>query len=222
MLAARQALPSLRVDDVLRARARAGRADVAAGVLRGAALGALLDAVPFRDRDCFADELLGLEEPAPDQPDLPRGSVPYLPCGVDEILAAVREAPIGPHDELVDLGSGLGRVLMLAHLLSGARCHGVEIQEPLVRAARVRCAALSLSAITFTRGDAADIALDGSVFFLYAPFGGETLARVVRRLEDVARRRPVVVCAVGLELTGVPWLTPRKSSMASLALYDSA
>src|SRR5262249_53521494 len=154
--------------------------------LRGAALLDLLRAVPLLDRDAWVDELLGIEPPPSDIPDLPRGSVPYLPCGVDEIVAMVREAPVGPQDELVDLGAGLGRVVLLVHLLSGARARGVEIQAPLVDLARARCAELALAAVSFVHGDAADCELDGSIFFLYAPFGGDVLARVVRRLEGVA------------------------------------
>lgn len=178
-----------------------------------------LDAIPPGDRDRWVDERLGFGE-LPDDVALPPGSVPYLPSGVEEILAMVREAPLGPADELVDLGSGLGRVVILAHLLSGARALGVEIQEPLVQSARMRARELGLEAVSFVHANAADLALDGSVFYLYSPFNGETLARVTRRLEAVARRRPIVVCAVGLEFRE-PWLSARKSSTALLTLYDS-
>jgi len=197
------------------------RAEIASGVLRGAALLELLRSIPIVDRDVWVDELLGIEEPPPDIPDLPRGAVPYLPSGVEEILAMVLEAPVRPADELVDLGSGLGRVAILAHLLSGARASGVEIQEPLVRSARARCAELALTAVSFVHGNAAEVPLDGSIFFLYAPFNGELLARVLRRLEEIARRRPIVLCAVGLEFPDVPWLLPRKTSSVLLTLYDS-
>jgi len=209
------------VDDSLRHRARTARAELGSGALRGAALLELLLSVPFLDRDAWTDELLGIEHPPPDIPDLPRGAVPYLPCGVEEILAMVREAPLRPGDELVDLGSGLGRVVILAHLLSGARARGVEIQEPLVQSARTRCAELDIDGISFVHANAADAELDGSVFFLYAPFNGEMLRRVLRSLEAVARRRPIVICAVALELRDVPWLLPRKSSCVSLMLYES-
>lgn len=208
------------MDDSLRLRARTARAEIESGALRGAALLELLLSIPPSDRDVWVDELLGFEEPPPDVPDLPRGSVPYLPSGVEEILAMVREVPVGPDDELVDLGAGLGRVVILAHLLSGARACGVEIQEPLVRRARARAAALALPAVSFVHADAAEAELDGSIFYLYAPFNGEVLARVLRRLEDVARRRPIVVCAASLELDA-PWLLPRRSSSVSLTLYDS-
>jgi hypothetical protein len=136
-------------------------------------------------------------------------------------MAMVLEAPLQPHDELVDLGSGLGRVVILAHLLSGARACGVEIQEPLVRTARSRCNALALGAVSFVHANAADVELDGSIFYLYAPCNGEMLTRVVHRLGEVARRRPIVVCAVGIELSGEPWLRPRKTSCALLTVYES-
>jgi len=209
------------VNDSLRLLARAARVEIETGTLRGAALLDRLLSVPFGERDVWTDELLGLEEPAPDVPDLPRGSVPYLPCGVDEILAFVRDVPLRPDDELADLGSGLGRVAILAHLLSGARARGIEIQEHLVRSARSVCAALALDRVSFVHGDAAEAALDGSVFFLYAPFNGPLLSAVLRRLEDVARRRGVVVGTVGIELHGLDWLCRRESSHVSLALYDS-
>jgi SAM-dependent methyltransferase len=210
------------VDDSLRLRARTARAAVESGALRGAALVELLLSIPFCDRDVFTDELLGIDPPPPDVPDLPRGSVPYLPSGVEEILAMVREVPVRSGDEIVDLGSGLGRVLILAHLLSGARGRGVEIQEHLVRRASARCAALALDDVSFVHANAVEADIDGSIFFLYAPFNGEMLARVLSRLEDIARRRRIVVCAVGLEFRGVSWLVARSTSSVSLTLYDSS
>jgi len=204
-----------------RAGPSAARAGIESGALRGRALFELLRDVPSRDRDGWLDELLGFEDPPPDLATLPRGAVPYLPSGVDEILAMVIEASIQPDDELVDLGSGLGRVVILAHLLSGARACGVEIQEPLVRLATARCAALGLPLVSFVHANAADVELDGSVFFLYAPCNGAMLAGVLRRIETVARRRPIVVCAVDLEFHGVPWLRARPTARVSLAVYDS-
>ena len=204
-----------------RLRARTARAAIQRGALRGAPLLELLLSVPFLDRDAWTDELLGIEPPPPDIPDLPRGSVPYLPSGVEEIVAMVQEVPLRPDDELVDLGSGLGRALILAHLLSGARARGIEIQEHLVRSARDRCAELALDGVSFVRANAAESELDGSVFFLYAPCNGRMLAEVLHRLEGVAQKRPIVVCTVGLEFRGVHWLLPRTTASVSLTLYES-
>jgi len=208
------------VTEAIRLRAVKARVAIEAGALRGRSLLEQIDAVPFRDRDAWIDELLGFDDPPADVA-LPRGSVPYLPCGVDEIVAMVCEVPVGADDVLVDLGAGVGRVLILAHLLTGARAVGIEIQEHLVVEARARCEALGIRGVTFEHANAAEIDLEGTVFFLYAPFNGEMLTAVLRRIEAVARRRPIVVAAVGVELDGVPWLHARETSCISLMIYET-
>src|SRR5262245_24997115 len=140
-------------------------------MLRGPALLDAIAAVPADGRETWIDALLGIDE-LPADAALPRGAVPYLPCGVDDIVAFVRELPLREEDVLVDLGSGLGRVAILAHLLTGARAHGIEIQDHLVASARRRARALGLDRVSFDRADVREAALDGSVFFLYAPFNG--------------------------------------------------
>jgi SAM-dependent methyltransferase len=200
-------------------RARAARCLILDGSLRGTALASELAAVPWADRDAWVDAVLAIAEPPPDVA-LPRGGVPYLPCGVAEILAAVADVPIGPEDEVVDLGAGLGRVLLLGHLLTGARGHGIEIQDALVAAARASAEALGLgAAVTFECGDAREVSLRGSVFFLYAPFNGEMLAAVVERLAALATRVPFSVCAVDVELPEARWAVRRPSSNARVAIY---
>ena len=208
------------MNDALLRHAHAARAALLAGNLRGAALLERLLAVPPADRDAWTDELLGLGEPPLDTP-LPRGAVPYLPAGVNEILQLVREAPLHRTDTLVDLGAGLGRVVILAHLLSGARALGIEIQAPLVERARACCAELALSDVAFLHANAAEAELEGSIFFLYAPFTGELLQRTLRRLQALARRHPIVLCTVDLELANEPWLRLREAASLSLRLYDS-
>lgn len=169
-----------------------------------------LAAVPFAARDAWVDARLGIEPPPPDA-GLPAGAVPYLPCGVDEVVAALREARVGPGDVFVDIGSGLGRAVFLAHLLTGAKAHGIEVQGHLVESSRRAARRLGLD-VGFTHANAADVELEGTCFFLYAPCNGELLARVTKRLEAVAP--PFTVCAVNVELPG--W---RPSSAGSITLY---
>jgi precorrin-6B methylase 2 len=208
------------VDESLLLRAQQVRSAIASGAMHGDAFMKELVSVPRRDRDVWVDALLGLELPPPEDPNLPRGSVFYLPCGVEEILAMVIDAPLREGDRFVDLGAGLGRVVILAHLLTGARAHGVEIQAALTHAANALRDALNLSRVTFEHENAANVALDGSHFFLYAPFNGEMLLAVLRRIEEVARRKRIVVCTVALELD-VKWLKRRTGKNVSLAIYDS-
>src|SRR5581483_11028445 len=77
------------------------------------------------------------------------------------------------------LGSG---ALSCSFTCSPERARGIEIQEPLVRIARERASALKLD-VTFEHANVLDADLDGTVFFLYAPFNGDTLERVMGRLE---------------------------------------
>jgi hypothetical protein len=200
----------------------AARADIQSGALRGGALMDRLLSIPVFERDAWLDAVLGYGELPDDEPTLPRGAVPYLPCGVAEILTMVREIPLRAEDVLVDLGSGLGRVVILAHLLTDARGLGIEIQDALVQRAETCRAALGLPDVSFVRADATEVELDGSVFFLYSPFNGEMLTRVVARIEAVARRRPVGICAVDLELPDVSWLSRRATSSSSVTLYDGS
>jgi SAM-dependent methyltransferase len=207
------------LDDLLRRRAREAHARIRTGELRGEALRALLLDVPRLERDAFADVVLGLDGAPADDVALPRGAVPYLPCSVDAISTFVRDVPLRADTTLVDLGSGLGRVVLLAHLLTGSSAHGIEIQPHLVAAARAAASALGLRAVTFVHANAAEVDLDGDVFFLYAPFNGAMLADVLRRIEAASKRRAIVVVTVDLVLD-VPWLTRRPSSDVSLSIHD--
>src|SRR4051794_126911 len=125
-------------------------------------------AVEPAERDAWVDRLLGIAAPPPDSA-LPAGARPYPPCGVDGSLAVLRDVQIGASDVFVDLGAGLGRVVMLVHLLSGSRTHGIEIQPHLVDQARACARSLGID-VSFELGDVVESELDASVFFLYAPF----------------------------------------------------
>jgi precorrin-6B methylase 2 len=197
-------------------------------VLRGDELLRALDAAPFADRDAWVDRALGFTPPADDMASLPQGTVPYVPCPVDAIVRAVREAPLGPHDVLVDLGSGAGRVAILAHLLTGARAIGVELQAHLAEEARAHAARLELPHVSFVHGDASDAALahaqlaHGTVFFIYSSFAPAPLARVLAWLQQLATTKKITLCAVDFDVHEQSWLRARPSSSPALVLYDSA
>jgi predicted RNA methylase len=178
--------------------------------------------VPPTDRDRWVDAVLGLGEIPDDEPELPQGCVPYLPCPVEVLLRAVDETPIGASDVFVDVGSGLGRAAMVVHLLTGAGAIGIEVQPALAGASRELAARLNLSRVSCFGGDAAALAIPtGSVFFLYCPFGGERLAKVLADLEAVARTRTIRVCAVDLPLPPCRWLTLQGQPLGSLAIHRS-
>ena len=180
--------------------------------------------VPPSERDAWLDLVLGLHELPDDGPDLPRGCVPYFPCSVDALLRMVEQARVRPSDVLVDIGSGLGRAAAFVHLLTGAGVIGIEIQSDLVRAARDLAARLAMPRVACIEGDAVSLTGSitiGSVFFLYCPFSGDRLAKVLDDLEAVARDRPIRVCSVDLPLPPCPWLTLESKPSRDLAIYRS-
>ena len=176
-------------------------------VLEGKATPALvrsaLNQVPSRDRDAWVDQLLELDEVPDDGPALPRGAVPYLPCAIDSVLRAIDLAGVTETDLFIDVGSGVGRVTTIVHLLTGASTIGLEIQPQLAHAARNLAQRLRLTRVTTIEGDAH--LEDGTVFFLYCPFSGDRLNAFLDELEQV--RRPIRLCCVDLPIPPRPWLS---------------
>jgi SAM-dependent methyltransferase len=180
--------------------------------------------VPPTERDAWLDLVLGLGELPDDGPELPRDGVPYLPSSVDVLLRMVEQAPVRASDVFVDVGSGVGRAAALVHLLTGAAAIGVEIQPGLVRAARGLAARLLASRVSYVEGDAAQLAglvTIGSVFFLYCPFSGDRLTKVLADIESIARTRMIRICCVDLPLPPCSWLTLAPHVSGDLAIYRS-
>ncbi len=201
----------------IRARIERGLGDPAS--FRAALLG-----VPPAKRDAWLDRVLGLGELPDDEPVLPAGCVPYLPCAVDALLRVVEQASVRASDVFVDVGSGVGRAGALVHLLTGASVIGLEIQPRLVAAARDLAARLRLSSVATVEGDATKLApfmTVGSIFFLYCPFSGDRLAKLVADLESIAHSRTIRICCVDVPMPSYPWLAPEPPVAPDLAIHRS-
>lgn len=154
--------------------------------------------------------------------------VPYEPTPARVILDLIDQVSLSTDDVFYDLGSGLGHVTILAHLVTGATAIGVEIEASYCLHAERRAAALGLSKLRFSNLDARDAHYAGGrVFFMYTPFTGEILATVLDILAQEARRRPIVICTYGactFEVMTQPWLRLRDDGMKqiyALAVFDS-
>jgi hypothetical protein len=193
--------------------------------MTGTAFRDSLLATPALERDAWLDSALGIGDVPDDGPELPRGCVPYLPCPVDALLRVIEHGPVGSDDVFVDLGSGVGRAVMLTHLLTGAAAIGIEIQPQLVAVHRAIEKRLGLTRCPVIAGDAAELVGSiamGSVFFLYCPFSGARLAAVLDALLPMARTRRIRICCVNLELPARPWLQRVPLPFNDLAIYASA
>lgn len=191
---------------------------------RAAELRAALFALPTSARDAWLDNVLGVDSLVDDGPDLPAGCVPYFACPVDVLLLMLDVAQVGRHDVFVDVGSGIGRVTALAHFLTGAAAIGIEVQAALAQTSRAMTHELRAHRVATIAGDAAELLAYvpiGTVFFLYCPFSGARLERVLDALRSVATTRPIRICCVHLPRLSCPWLELVASPRPELAIYRS-
>lgn len=113
----------------------------------------------------------------------------YEPSPVSATLALARLGWFAPGTTFVDVGSGTGRVPIVASLLSGVRTVGVEIDERLARVATNVAARLGAD-VDVRLGDARTAPIeDGDAFFFFAPFIGGVLDSVLDRLARVANEK---------------------------------
>ena len=167
-------------------------------------------------------------EPAPIvAPPRPTAAATATGAPATEVAAAGDPAPTPPAavsgGRLASRGRA-GRAAMAVHLLTGASAIGVEVQSHLVRAARDLAERMNVSRVSWVHGDAELLTgsmTTGSVFFLYCPFSGDRLERVLDDLEPIARTRRIRVCAVDLPLPHRPWLTLVSPPSGDLAVYRS-
>jgi SAM-dependent methyltransferase len=179
--------------------------------------------VPLEDRDAAVEERLRIRDTS-SRPPPGKHMVEYQPSGVAAIVRMLIEVPVSVDDVVVDLGSGMGKVAILASLLTGAAARGVEVQPELVAKARAAAERAGAARVTFEHGDAREAYIDdGTVFFLYAPFRGPVMAEVLGRLHALAQRKPIVVAALGVDIERTaPWLVRRPLDAFWLAIYDGA
>ncbi|HEX7158939.1 MAG TPA: class I SAM-dependent methyltransferase [Edaphobacter sp.] len=161
-------------------------------------------------RDEFVSGILQLQEPSRAEASRGHEMVFYQPTPVRHILHFIAASGLCEADVLVDLGAGLGHVVLLASMLTGARGVGIEVEAAYVRSARECALSLGLSRATFLQQDAREADLSGgSVFYLYSPFTGTILADVLERLRREGADRRIKVCTLGPCTSVVakePWL----------------
>lgn len=226
--AARELATLRRSAERLRARLEAAdarlfrrlRAEICGGALRGEALrrviatcvGPDLDegAGGYDSVDSFINGLLGIaavpEETREREPEM----VAYYKTPARIVLRLIELAGLAERDVFYDVGAGLGHAPILAHLLTGARAVGVEVEPAYCAAAGACAAGLGLAAVTFVNADARTAHYgDGTVFFLYTPFVGTLLQQVLDRLRDETCDRTIRLVAFGPCVPIVarqPWL----------------
>lgn len=152
----------------------------------------------YDNLDVFINKPLSLQEIPEETLIREPGMVFYQKTPARIVLEIVGLGKIGPNDVFFDLGSGLGQVAILVNLVSGAKCIGIEY-EPAFCDYASRCAAeLNLSEVEFINTDAREAGYSkGTVFFLYTPFEGEILLKVLAMLQRESLTKPIKVFTYG-------------------------
>lgn len=156
------------------------------------------DGESYDHLDGLVSGVLQIDEPELQLAGLSAEMVFYQPTPARHIFDMIARTALDERDVLIDLGSGLGQVPVLAAICTGARCIGIEWEAAHVECAR-RCArALNLDRVTFVQGDVrmADLSA-GTVFYLYTPFEGAMLRDVLDMLRAEAATRAIRICTLG-------------------------
>jgi len=151
--------------------------------------------------DCL-DELIGgvlqLREPDSTKIHPAPEMVFYQPTPARHILYMLRLCALTGADTLVDLGSGLGHVPILASLLTDAKCIGIELESAYIESASKCAESLGLNRAAFLQQDARDADLStATVVYLYTPFTGSILGSVLGKLRDQSAHRQIRICTLG-------------------------
>lgn len=187
------------------------RADIRAGLCSGTVLKSVLDKYAGGDASSSQSPEIGYDsldvlinglllspavpiETKAREPEM----IPYQQTPARIILELVEKAPLTDKSVFYDIGSGLGQLPSLVHLLTGATANGIEF-EPAYCDYALACATdLNLSAVEFINADARTVDYgDGTVFFMYTPFVGSLLQTVLEKLQREPRSKGVWVCTYG-------------------------
>jgi predicted RNA methylase len=180
-------------------------------IQRGAGAVRLLEWMPDRNgaanlMNCrgydYLDELvsgvLRFGEPLAQVVQLESEMVSYQPTPARHIFDLIGRTALTERDFLIDLGSGLGHVTLMASICTSASCTGIELEPSYVDCARESARSLNLKNVRFIQGDArASDLSDGTVFYLYTPFNGTILRDVLKSLRQEAVRRAIRICTFG-------------------------
>lgn len=152
------------------------------------------------DLDTFIELLFGTHSRYDGRRQSESELIHYDPSPASAVFELIDRLALTSEHTLVDIGAGIGRVPILVAALTGARSHGIELDETLVAVARDVAVRLEVPA-EFLQGDARKMDLGrGDVFFFFAPFVGAPLAVMLDRLADEARRRRFLVAVFGPSL----------------------
>ncbi len=156
------------------------------------------DAVGYDELDLFVNGILTYGNIPAETREREPEMIFYQKTPARIILEMINKADFKSTDVFFDLGSGLGQVVMLVHLLTGVQSKGVEFEPAFCDYARNIATELQLRNFEFINTDArqADYS-SGTVFFLYSPFDGSLFREVLETLKAQSEKRMIKIFSYG-------------------------
>lgn len=122
-----------------------------------------------------------------------KDSVSYYPTPYDSIQKILDYLKLGKEDVFVDLGSGKGRVILLAAARNLKKVIGVELDKHTIDVCKKNLEVFRFknTPLEIINADVANfIPSEGSVFFMYHPFGYNTLVKVLNNIKESLTAHP--------------------------------
>ncbi|MDX1608090.1 MAG: methyltransferase domain-containing protein [Candidatus Spechtbacterales bacterium] len=140
-------------------------------------------------------------------------SIRHAPTHYSKIQMMLNILRPDKNDVFYDLGSGYGRVVLYTALMTRAQCFGVELIEDRLQKGREAARKLKLKNAEFLSGNVLDQNLNiANIFFLFNPFKGSVLTKVVEKLKDISDEKKITVIIWGgreMFFTNRNWLEVR-------------
>ena len=175
-------------------------------------------------RDHFCEKRLGIRTTgyslAKEDVTLFKDSVVYLPTPYEFIKKTLEKLQFGTDDVFIDLGCGKGRIMFSVAEKRLKKVIGVEARKDLFAIAsdNLKKAKRKNTPVEIFNTDAASFDMrEGTVFFLFDPFGKNTLAKVIQNIKKslAADPRKIRIVCLGCPdlntIEGSEWLACESS-----------
>lgn len=141
-------------------------------------------------KEHYYEKRLGIEtmasSPFKDDISLYRDAQAYTPIPYAVIEKMLDNLRLAPEDVFVDLGCGKGRVICTVAARRLKKVVGVEIRQDLAAMAKENLKTLKLNntSVEIVNADVVNYDVsEGTVFFMFHPFGRQTFAKVVENIK---------------------------------------
>jgi len=149
-------------------------------------------------RDHYCEKRYGIDTSDKSNPEVNAGrkgdALFYEPTPYRQLEKIVQYIKIKPEDVCVDIGCGLGRVVCVFATCEVKKVIGIEVSEEFVRMTKENLAKLKTGKkplIDIIHIDAKDYNFsEGTIYFLFNPFGYETLKKVIENIANGIKNNP--------------------------------